>query len=147
MDWRYSHILQFVTDVHEMVKSHNPELQVTAAAGVGPQERYGIYREGGEWIRKNLCDALFPMNYADNITAFTEILEEQERSTDPGMQERIYPGLQIYQRQEGKTIPLDAEIVRQQLELVKEEGYQGFCLFAYSYFSDEIVEILRQVRF
>lgn len=147
IEWRASHILQFVTDVHEMVKSHNPELKVTAAAGVGPQERNGIYREGGEWLRKDLCDLLFPMNYADNITAFTEILEEQERSTDPGMQERIYPGLQIYQRQEGKTIPLDAEIVRQQLELVKEEGYQGFCLFAYSYFSDEIVEILRQVRF
>jgi len=62
------------------------------------------------------------------------------------MQERIYPGLQIYKRQEGKTIPLDAEIVRQQLELIKEKGYQGFCLFAYSYFSDEIAAVISGIN-
>lgn len=146
IEWRASHILQFVTDVNRMVKSRNPKLKVTAAAGVGPQERNGIYREGGDWLRKNLCDVIFPMNYADNLTAFTEILDEQERYTEPGMQERIYPGLQIYKQQEGKTIPLDAEIVRQQLELIKEKGYQGFCLFAYSYFSDEIAAVISGIN-
>lgn len=146
IDWRSSQVLQFVNEVNKMVKSRNPGLKVSAAAGVGPQERNGIYREGSEWIRKDLCDMIFPMNYADNMTAFSEILEEQEQYTDSGMQERIYPGLQIYQRKDGKTIPIDAEIVRQQLELVKGKGYKGFCLFAYSYFSDEIAEVISGIN-
>lgn len=41
-------------------------------------------------------------------------------------------------------MPMDAEIVDKQLEMVKNYGYQGFCLFANSYFSDDMVEVLKQ---
>ncbi|MBF6628263.1 MAG: family 10 glycosylhydrolase [Proteiniphilum sp.] len=143
IDWRASHIHQFVTDVNTMVKSKDTQLQVTAAAGVGPQEYNGIYREGGQWLKDNLCDYIYPMNYSDNVETFREILKEQQRYTTPEMAGRIYPGLQIYLRKDGKTVPLGADIVQEQLEIIKEEGYEGFCLFAYSYFSDEIAGVLK----
>ncbi len=142
MDWRASHILDLVRQVNQMVKEKDPELKVTAAAGVGPQQFYGVYRDGAQWLTEGLCDFIFPMNYTENAEMLKEILDEQKQFTPEGMSNRIYPGLRIYAKTGNGTVPAQAGNVLEQLELVREEGYEGFCLFAYSFFTDEIAEML-----
>jgi hypothetical protein len=142
MDWRASHILDLVRQVNQMVKEKDPELKVTAAAGVGPQQFYGVYRDGAQWLTEGLCDFIFPMNYTENAEMLKEILDEQKQFIPEGMSARIYPGLRIYAKTGNGTVPAQAGNVLEQLELVKEEGYEGFCLFAYSFFTDEIAEVL-----
>ncbi len=143
-DWRAGHIKELYRELTKMVKKKNPALVVTSASGVGPQQYNGIYRDSRELLSENIVDYIFPMNYSNRIDIFKDILDEQLFYTPEGMSEKIYPGLQLYNRQGGATVPLDAEIVGQQLEIVKEYGYHGFCLFAYSYFSDEMVEVIEQ---
>lgn len=144
IDWRASHVLELVRDVNKMVKQIKPDVKVTAAAGVGPQEHYGIYRNGATWLDENLVDNLFPMNYTENAGDLADVFKTQERFIPRGKKNRIYPGLQIYSKQEGKIVPMDAKIVDEQLGLVRRSGYKGFCLFAYSYFTDEIADIVRK---
>lgn len=144
IDWRASHIKELFREVTKMVKKKDPNLSVTSASGVGPQQYNGIYRDSRELLSENIVDYVFPMNYTDRMDILKEILDEQVLYTPEGMSGNIYPGLKLYTQKNNVTVPMDAGIVGQQLEMVKQYGYRGFCLFAYSYFSDEMVEILQQ---
>ena len=141
IDWRATHTLELATEVKKMVKAKSPELEFTSAAGVEPQELKAIYRSGGQWLKDGICDYLYPMNYKDNMEDFKEIIENQISFTPKDKADRVFPGLQLYTKTDNGFGPIDAEMVRQQLQMIKEYGYQGYCLFAYSYFSDEIIEV------
>lgn len=142
--WRADQVVKLVREVNEAVKAKNPKLEVTSSAGVGPQQYYGCYRDGGYWLTEKINDALFPMNYTTDPVEFKDILEEQITRTPKGMSDKIFPGLQIYTRDANKKVTsLNADIVKKQLELVREKGYKGYCLFAYHYLSDDIIEVLK----
>lgn len=143
-DWRASHIKELYRELTKMVKKKDPALVVTSASGVGPQQFNGIYRDSRELLSENIVDYIFPMNYTDRIDILKDILDEQVLYTPEGMVEKIYPGLKLYTRKDNVTVPMNAEIVGQQLEMAKQYGYRGFCLFAYSYFSDEMVEVIER---
>lgn len=142
--WRSDQVLALVRDVNTMVKAKNPRMVVTSSAGVGPQQYYGVYRDGGYWLTEKINDCLFPMNYTTDPVIFGDILEEQASFTPVGMSEKIFPGLQIYCVENKNVKPLDTNIVEQQLRLVQQNGYHGFCLFAYNSFSDEIIDVVRK---
>ncbi len=144
IDWRAGYIKELFVDVTKIVKAKNPKLPVTAASGVGPQQYHGIYRDSRELLADKMVDYIFPMNYTDNADDLKDILDEQKLYTPKGMSKSIYPGLKLYTLKNNATMPMDAEIVDKQLEMVKNYGYQGFCLFANSYFSDDMVEVLKQ---
>ena len=139
IDWRASHTLELVSEVRKMLQEKDPKLKLTAAAGVEPKELEVIYRESGQWLNDGLCDYLFPMNYRDNMEDFKELIENQLSVTPIEKTDRVFPGLQLYKKNDNGFGPIDADIVKQQLEIIKEMGYQGFCLFAYSYLSDDII--------
>ncbi|WP_286850177.1 MULTISPECIES: family 10 glycosylhydrolase [unclassified Proteiniphilum] len=144
IDWRASHLKELFREVNRMVKKTNPKLLVTAASGVGPQQYCGIYRDSRDLLSENIVDYIFPMNYTDRLDILKDILDEQALYTPGGMTERIFPGLKLYTRKNDTTVPMDAEIVDQQLKMVKQYGYRGFCLFAYSYFSDEMIDVIQR---
>ena len=88
------------------------------------------------------------MNYTPDPTELSAMLQAQARYAPPGKLDHIFPGLQIYtaQKANGKTLtaPIEASIVEQELHVVQQQGYQGFCLFAYCYLSEEIIQVLQQ---
>jgi hypothetical protein len=93
---------------------------------------------------ENIVDYIFPMNYSDRIDILREIIDEQVLYTPDGMQEMIYPGLRLYTYNNSVAVPMSADILDQQLEMIQQYGYRGYCLFAYSYFSDEMVDVLNR---
>lgn len=142
--WRASHISDLIRGVHEMVKNKDPNLVLTTASGVGPQQYHGIYRDSRDLFAENIVDYIFPMNYSDRIDILREIIDEQVLYTPDGMQEMIYPGLRLYTYNNSVAVPMSADILDQQLEMIQQYGYRGYCLFAYSYFSDEMVDVLNR---
>jgi len=141
--WRADQIIVLVREISKAVKAKDPRLVVTSSAGVGPQQYCGVYRDGGYWLTEKINDCLFPMNYTVDPEELNEILDEQAYRTPKGMQDRIFPGLRIY----GKEKPsLDATIVEQQLNIVKERGYKGYCLFATKYLSDDLVKVAERFK-
>lgn len=143
IDWRADCLKEFVRAVKRMVKNKKGDLPVTMAAGIGPQQYYGIYRDSRDLLSENIVDYIFPMNYANQMDDLADILDEQVLYTPAKMAKRIYPGIALYTRS-GKARPVDAALVDQQLAMLKKYGYRGFCLFAYSYFSDEMVETVQK---
>jgi hypothetical protein len=142
--WRVDQILPLVRGINKAVKEKSQKLVVTSSAGVGPQQYYSFYRDGGYWLTENINDYLFPMNYTDNPVELEEMLQEQIENTPKGMSERIYPGLKLYKRKGKDAVPNDADIIEKELLLVQQHGYHGYCLFAYKYLSDEIIEVVRK---
>jgi uncharacterized lipoprotein YddW (UPF0748 family) len=135
IDWRAGHIKELYREVSKMVKKKDPELPLTSASGFGPRYYHSIYRDSRELLVENIVDYIFPMNYAGKLDDLKDLLDEQVLYTPEKMSERIYPGIQLY-------IDNNPAIIDQQLEMVKQYGYRGFCLFAYSFFSDEMVEVI-----
>ena len=145
--WRADQVLPLVREIYKAVKEKSPDLVVTSSSGLGPQQYDGIYRDGGYWLTEKINDFLFPMNYTTDPAELEDILREQQNRTPQGMSDRIFPGLQMYTVKNKVVNSLDAAIVERQLQLVRQKGYQGFCLFAYNSFSDELIGIVSKFKY
>jgi uncharacterized lipoprotein YddW (UPF0748 family) len=142
--FREDQILPLVRNVYKDVKAKSPDLVLSSSAGVGPQQTYGIYRNGGDWLVENINDHLFPMNYTTDPVDLVDILDEQETHTPKGMKERIYSGIKLYTYKNGKTVSNDGPVIEKQLLLVQKNNYHGFCLFSAREFCDEIVNVVNK---
>ena len=69
-------------------------------------------------------------------------------SAPPGTFKRIFPGLQIYAARtvNGKkeVASQTSEVVEQQLRVVQQHGYEGFCLFSYNNLTDDLIAVVRK---
>lgn len=142
--FREDQILPLVRNVYKDVKAKSPDLVLSSSAGVGPQQTYGIYRNGGDWLVENINDHLFPMNYTTDPVDLVDILDEQETHTPKGMKERIYSGIKLYTVRGGQTTSNDPEIIEKQLLLVQKNNYNGFCLFSAHNLTDGIIEVVKK---
>ncbi len=146
--WRGERVTQLVRDLSVAAKQHDPRLVISSSGGPATWEFYGCYRDARLWLATGINDELFPMNYTPDPAVFSEMMRQQAESAPPGKLGRIFPGLQIYASTVvgGKRVnkPGEAAIVDAELRLVQEHGYQGFCLFACNYLSDEIIEVVRK---
>jgi uncharacterized lipoprotein YddW (UPF0748 family) len=147
-NWRGEQVTRLVRSVSEAVRRKNPKLVVTSSGGPSPREFYACYRDARRWLAENINDSVFPMNYTPDPAELEEMLETQARFAPPTKFDRIFPGLQIYQSTvvNGRKVsrPADPAIVEQELRLVQQHGYQGFCLFACNFLSDEIIDVVRK---
>jgi hypothetical protein len=88
------------------------------------------------------------MNYTADPAEFADLLHAQADAAPAGKFGSIFPGVQTYDSRvvNGKRVvkSLDAETVRQELNIVREQGYSGFYLFAYNTLSRDIIEVVRQ---
>ena len=86
------------------------------------------------------------MNYTPDPAMLSDLLELQTQSAPAGKHGCIFPGLQIYSNRvvDGKRVtePIAAGIAEQQLRVVQQQGYEGFCLFAYDYLSGDIIDVV-----
>ena len=71
----------------------------------------------------------------------------QNDAAPAGTLDRIYPGLLVNDptrgKSEKKVVPQKPAVLQQQLRIVQQHGYRGFCLFAYDYLSDENIAVVR----
>lgn len=146
--WRGDRVTELVRDLSAAAKAKNPKLVISSSGGPSPFEFFSCYRDAGRWLAEGINDELFPMNYTTDPVALGEMLTLQTASAPANCRSRIFPGLQLYHKRvvDGKTVTesLDAGIVIRQLEVVREHGYQGFCLFASDYLSDNLINALGQ---
>lgn len=148
--WRGGRVTQLVRDLSRAAKQIKPQLVISSSGGPSPFEFYACYRDAGRWLAEGINDELFPMNYTPDPAVLSDLLELQTRSAPAGKCDRIFPGLQIYANQivNGKKVtrPISGAIVERELRVVQQQGYQGFCLFASDYLSDEIIDVVRKFR-
>lgn len=148
IQWRNDAITSLVRDVHEMVKAKSPKLRVSIAGGCNDLERYLIFRDGRRWMEEGLLDFACPMDYGDDLESLQQMLDTHRNSTPQKMMGAVYPGLALYTNEvvDGKktTRPQDPEILREQIELLRKNGYRGFALFSSMQLTEDHIEVIAE---
>jgi uncharacterized lipoprotein YddW (UPF0748 family) len=146
--WRADRVTDLVRRVHDAVKAKDPKLAVSVAGGFGGGEYYTCMRDGRRWLRENLLDFGNPMDYCDSIEDLRYKLTAHKADVSAGKLASIYPGLALYTSKtvNGKkeTVSQDAGALRDQLRLLREEGYRGFALFCSAQLNDDQIKVIAE---
>jgi len=92
--WRRDQVTQLVRDIRRMMRKVRPKAKLTAACGANFQEHHQHYfQDGPAWLRGNLVDLVFVMNYSKDVNTF-RLRQEAWRRVVPGKD--VAAGLGVY---------------------------------------------------
>ena len=118
--WRRDQVTRLVGDVRRMVKRVRPRALLSAACTWNLDRALNSYlQDGVGWLRGDLIDLVFLMNYTADVGAFKSQQEAWQREAG---KRPVVPGLGIYKHDDPQT-SID------QLALTERWGY-GFALFS-----------------
>jgi len=139
--WHRQAIGDIVRRTAEGVREVSPEAMLSAAVFSNTRGGAMQGQDPAGWAREGWIDIVIPMDYAmqslvvrANERAFLDALDDDDR---------LVTGLSLYQRAGTDVMSRPPELVREQIELVRSMGIQGYCLFAFGHLSDEQLEMLR----
>lgn len=150
IQWKCNRIIELVRGVHKAAKAKDPKLAVSAAGGFNANEPYIIARDGQAWLNEGLMDFVCPMDYFDDIRELKQMLDIHRASVTPEQLATFYPGLALYTSKtvDGKKVGVsqDARIVKEQLDLLRKEGYRGFTLFCSAQLTEEQIKAIAEAE-
>ena len=126
-DWRVEQITRLVRLIHKRVRALRPEVKISAAVFGGyPSCVTSIGQDWIAWAKAGYIDFVCPMNYTEDDTYFTDLLENQLALMPKDV--AIYPGI-------GATASnslLRPDGVIGQIHLARFLGASGWAIFDYS---------------
>lgn len=146
LGWRSDKIMELVKRVHGALKAKDSKLTLSVAGGFTGGEYYTCLRNGKKWMQQGLLDFANPMDYCDSTTDLRHLLAAHKKNVPKGKLSSIYPGLALYTYTtvdgKKKTVSQDASILRDQLAVVRQEGYGGFALFCSAQLTEDQIKVL-----
>ncbi len=122
--WRTGQITDFVRRVRSETRRINPDVKLSAAVySTYPVCARSVGQDWGFWLREGLVDFVVPMNYAQDMASFNEMLTRQ--AALPGSKDRIYTGIGVTTSESR----LAADQVIDQIAMARRLGLRGFVLF------------------
>ena len=126
-EWRVQQITRLVRLLHKRARELKPDIKISAAVFGGyPACVTSIGQDWVAWAKAGYLDFVCPMNYTEDTTDFTDLLENQLFRLPKGFP--IYPGI-------GATATnslLTADAVVGQIYLARFLGAAGWTIFDYS---------------
>ena len=126
-EWRVQQITRLVRLLHKRARELKPDIKISAAVFGGyPACVTSIGQDWVAWAKAGYLDFVCPMNYTEDTTDFTGLLENQLFRLPKGFP--IYPGI-------GATATnslLTADAVVGQIYLARFLGAAGWTIFDYS---------------
>ena len=138
-EWRVQQITRLVRLLHKRARELKPDIKISAAVFGGyPACVTSIGQDWVAWAKAGYLDFVCPMNYTEDTTYFTDLLENQLALLPKGF--TIYPGI-------GATATnslLTADAVVGQIYLARFLGAAGWTIFDYSVdISDTVLPAIR----
>lgn len=100
--WRSAQITQVVRDIRGMMRRQNPGAVLSAAVGASPEEaKRKHYQDARQWIKEGLVDAVYPMNYDQDLGVYSRRLNEW---TGHRSQVAVVPGIMFDKREADKVL-------------------------------------------
>ena len=119
--WRADQVTQLVRQIRSRVKHTDPSVALSAAVGVSPERsREAYFQDSVQWMRENLLDAVYPMNYAGDLSLFEQQMAVWQRIRP---QIPVVMGIMFVDR--------DPELVKAQMASTSRTGAH-FAAFAYN---------------
>ncbi len=121
--WRQEQVTRLVADIRRSVKAIKPAVRLSAACMHDFNEASSrFFQDGPAWLRANLLEALFVMNYTPDTTLYRQ-RQEQWLRIAPGTRTAVVPGIGVYMHN-------SPNVTIAQLQLAEQWG-NGFALFSY----------------
>jgi len=122
MQWRADQVTELVREIHATVKRTRPGAWVTASVGADPERaKNAHFQDSRRWAREGLVDAVYPMNYIDDMQKFKERMSFW---ADAPAKIKVVQGIGVFKLKTGEAL---IEQIR-----AAEQPAGHFCLFAYS---------------
>ncbi len=119
--WRTEQVTRVVRDIRSMMRSARPGLNLSAAVGASPKEaKRRHFQDSRRWLAEGLLDAVYPMNYAGDMSNFAKRLSEWSALR---LRVPVVMGVMFDKR--------DASIVIEQLNRIRRHS-PHFAAFAYN---------------
>jgi len=117
--FRRAGITSLIDSVYALAARQRPELALSGAVVRNPDPGRKLYfQDAHHWVNRSLVDFIAPMIYTSNMLLFQHTLE---RHLQRANNHTIYPGILVS----------EASTVINQIELSRQKGCIGHCLFAY----------------
>ena len=138
-EWRASVISDFVRRARDTLRAARPDAQLSAAVwGNYPECAASIGQDWGLWLRSGWLDFAAPMNYTENVNAFTALTRRQMALA--GARGRLIPGIGVSAGESS----LAPDMVIEQIVAARRQGAGGFSLFQLdAELRDRILPMLR----
>ena len=135
-NWERENINDVVKRVYQNTKARKPNVQVSAAVWRANRKyRAGIKQDWTRWAREGWLDFVVPMDYTADNARFERDMKEQI----PNVAGHIPLAAGI-----GNYLIKDPQDVVKQIEIARENGADGYVLFAYN--DDNIDAVLAAVK-
>ena len=135
-DWERENINDVVQRVYAATKTSKPRVAVSAAVWRANRKyRAGLKQDWTRWARENWLDFVVPMDYSADNARFERDMKEQI----PNVAGHIPFAAGI-----GTYLIKDAANVKKQIEIARQNGADGYVLFAYN--DDNIEAVLAAVK-
>jgi uncharacterized lipoprotein YddW (UPF0748 family) len=119
--WRAAQVTKLVRDIQKMVRRQRPRAVLTAAVGSKPEGPLDWHlRDSDAWARQRLLDAVFPMNYTEDVGLFRARVNAW---SDPHYGLPVVTGIMIGNR--------EPSLLEEQIQISLERT-PHLCFFAYS---------------
>ncbi len=135
-DWERENINDVVRRVYANTKALKPSVAVSAAVWRANRKyRAGIKQDWTRWAREGWLDFVVPMDYTADAARFESDMKEQIPNT---------AGYIPFAAGIGTYLQKAPEDVKKQIEIARQNGADGYVLFAYN--DDNIDAVLAQVK-
>ncbi|MEB3882995.1 family 10 glycosylhydrolase [Lyngbya sp. CCY1209] len=126
VSWRARKITEFMMRVFWVVKEYNPDCIISLAPNPASFAYTQYLQDWKRWKHYGYIEEVVLQVYRDNLADFTRELEDKEVLVSKGL---IPTGLGILTGLQDKPIP--PEMVRKQIEIVRDRRFAGFSFFYY----------------
>jgi uncharacterized lipoprotein YddW (UPF0748 family) len=123
--WRTDQVTVLVADIRSMVRRTRKSAVLSASVGAEYEHSLRYHRDDRRWVKEDLIDAAFPMNYKSDLATFDTGLSGWMPLRDATT---VVPGLWFGR---GLDTNEGIEVVRQQIgSALAKTG--NFCVFSYA---------------
>ncbi len=139
--WQQQAIGEIVRRTAEGVRRVRPQAKMSAAVFSNLQGSAAQGQDSPGWANAGWTDIVMPMDY--RMQTLQVRANERQFLSALTDKDKLVTGLSLYMREGGKAFPRSSDLVREQITLVRQMGIRGYCLFAYTYLDDAILQMLQ----
>lgn len=126
LQWKADKLSAFGKELYEAVKKERADCIVSWAPSIFPWSREEYLQDWPAWLNGGYADIVLPQLYRYNIAAYEKILKELNSQLSPGQKKKVFPGLLTAL---GDGYLVKPELLKQMLQLNRQYGFEGECLF------------------
>ncbi|HPM82417.1 MAG TPA: family 10 glycosylhydrolase [Candidatus Anammoximicrobium sp.] len=139
--WQRQAIGEIVERTAKGVRQVRPTAKMSAAVFANLSGGASQGQDPARWAQEGWMDLIIPMDY--QMQTLQVRANERQFLAALADDDQLVTGLSLYARSGDKVTSRPPELVRQQIEFVRQMGIRGYCLFAYTHLSEPQCAMLR----